>query len=549
MGMGPIAWTCLLLAVHQAPAQETFLNARDFEIGIRIDPQRRDSVRQLTLLVSRDRGATWEVGPQTPPTAKAFRFHAPADGSYWFIVQEEDTNGRLNPRDPGRTRPSQCLIVDTTSPKIDVTAEHLSNGDIHARWNITELYPDTSSLRLEFHTNTMRADQWTPLPLPSAPSLRGEHRFPAGNGVREAIVRVRMRDRAGNVGQGEAKVTVTGAAASAGPGGGSESPSFGVIPTVRSEQTATPGTLTSRQTPRPAADSSPQVAPLPSGNPLPTQTPPEELNKNDQPPAAAPPAAATPANPEHSAPAPAAGFAPEAPRGDLPPLKIVNKREVRLDFEVAKVGPSGLGGADVYVTLNEGASWSKLPNELPLNWPAGADGRGPGPVRGSVSVQLPNEMAIYGFIVAIKSKAGLARPAPKPGEPPQVRVELDASIPKAQLFRPAPDPNQPSALILSWSASDRNLADTPITLEWAERKEGPWTLISDHLANSSAAGALPPEATGSYVWQLSERMPSRVYLKLTVRDNAGNVAIAQADKPVLIDLSVPEIRNIAVAPR
>jgi hypothetical protein len=552
MGMGPIAWTCLLLAVHQAPAQENFLNARDFEIGIRIDPQRRDSVRQLTLLVSRDRGATWEVGPQTPPTAKAFRFHAPTDGSYWFIVQEEDTNGRLNPRDPARTRPSQCLIVDTTSPKIDVTAEHQSNGDILARWNVTEPYPDTSSLRLEYRTNTMRPEQpWRQLPPPTAP--RGEHRFPPGNGVREVIVRVRMQDKAGNAGQGEAKAAVTGAAAAASPAGGSGSPSFGVIPTVRSEPTATPGVLTSRPTPQPSTDSGPQVAPLPSGSPLPVQTPPEELSKSDQSPATTAPGnpehpAAAPANPERPAPAPAAGFAPEAPRGDLPHLKIVNKREVRLDFEVAKVGPSGLGGADVYVTLNEGASWSKLPNELPLNWPAGADARGPGPVHGSVSVQLPNEMAIYGFIVAIKSKAGLARPAPKPGEPPQVRVELDASIPKAQLFRPAPDPNQPNALILSWSAADRNLADNPITLEWAERKDGPWTLISDHLANSSALGTLPPGATGSFVWPLSERMPSRVYLKLTARDNAGNVAIAQTDKPVLIDLSVPEIQNIVVAP-
>jgi len=35
MGMGSITWACLLLAVHQAPPQENFLNSRDFEIGIR----------------------------------------------------------------------------------------------------------------------------------------------------------------------------------------------------------------------------------------------------------------------------------------------------------------------------------------------------------------------------------------------------------------------------------------------------------------------------------------------------------------------------------
>jgi RNA polymerase sigma factor (sigma-70 family) len=303
-----------------------------------------------------------------------------------------------------------------------------------------------------------------------------------------------------------------------------------------------------------AADKAPSApAEKPSDDPLPTPMPPEEPNGGGQPPIApAPahserPAPAIP-NSERPAPAPAAGFAPETPRGALPPLKIVNKREVRLDFEVVKVGPSGLGGVDVYVTLNEGASWNKLPNELPLNWPAGADTHGPGPVRGSVNVQLSNEKVIYGFIVAVKSKAGLARPAPKAGEPPQVRVELDASAPQAQLFSPIPDPKKANALVLSWSASDRNLADNPITSAWAERKEGPWTLIGEQLPNKSTTGALPQEATGSYIWQLPDRMPSRVYLKLTTRDNAGNIAVAQADKPILIDLSVPETRNIVVAP-
>jgi hypothetical protein len=539
MGMGPITWACLLLAVHQAPAPETFLNARDFEIGIRIDPQRRNSLRQLTLLVSHDRGATWEVGPQEPPTARAFRYHAKEDGPYWFIVQEEDINQRVTPRDPQRARPSQCLIVDTGKPKIEVTAEHLANGDIRARWNITEPNPVESSLRLEYHTNTMRPDQWTPLPSPT--TLQGEKQFNPGSGVREVIVGVRMQDRAGNAGQGEAKVVVAGAAASAGPGGGSESSSFGVIPTVRSEQTATPGMLTSRQTPRSSADASPPGLPAPvGGGPQPMPPPPEELNPSGRAPAAgAPP---TPANPEQSA------AASETPHGALPALKLVNKREVRLDFEVAKVGPSGLGGANVYVTLNEGATWTPLQGEFPLNPPAGADAHGPGPIHGSVTVQLPNEKMIYGFIVAVKSKAGLARPAPKSGEPPQVRVELDASAPKAQLFSPVPDPSQPNSLILSWSAVDRNLANNPITIEWAERKEGPWNPIGDQLPNSSATGALPAEASGSYIWQLPERMPSRVYLKLTVLDTAGNRAIAQADKPVLIDLSVPETRNIVVAP-
>ena len=35
--------------------------------------------------------------------------------------------------------------------------------------------------------------------------------------------------------------------------------------------------------------------------------------------------------------------------------------------------------------------------------------------------------------------------------------------------------------------------------------------------------------TGKYIWAITEKVPPKVYLKLTVRDIAGNVAVAQTD--------------------
>jgi hypothetical protein len=237
-------------------------------------------------------------------------------------------------------------------------------------------------------------------------------------------------------------------------------------------------------------------------------------------------------------PAPSNAASAAAPAGALPPLKIVNKSLLRIDFAVAKVGPSGLGNAIVFVTRNEGAKWEPLPRELEIALASGADLHGSESVRGSVAVQLPAEKTIYGFIVQVKSKAGLAPPPPKDGEPPEMRVELDTTAPKAQLFKPVPDANQPNTLILSWSAEDRNLPENPITLEWAERKDGTWTPIG--------GPSLPN--TGQYAWSLPSNIPSRVFLRLTVRDAAGNEARAQTDKPELIDLSVPQTKIIGVAP-
>jgi hypothetical protein len=91
---------------------------------------------------------------------------------------------------------------------------------------------------------------------------------------------------------------------------------------------------------------------------------------------------------------------------------------------------------------------------------------------------------------------------------------------------------------LGWEAKDRNLVENPITLEWAEQKDGPWKPIAE--------GPLPNN--GQYPWRLPEGLPPRVYLRLTMRDAAGNEARAQTDKPELIDLSVPQTKIIRVAP-
>ena len=144
-----------------------------------------------------------------------------------------------------------------------------------------------------------------------------------------------------------------------------------------------------------------------------------------------------------------------------------------------------------------------------------------------------------GFYLVVKSKAGLGKPAPKSGDPPQVRVEVDTRPPTASLYAPQPDSARHDGLVLIWKAEDRNLAANPITLEWAAQRDGRWELIGEpHLPN-----------TGRYTWQVPDNIPPKVYLRLTVRDTAGNSAVAQTPEPILIDLTVPEITNVGLSAR
>jgi RNA polymerase sigma factor (sigma-70 family) len=109
---------------------------------------------------------------------------------------------------------------------------------------------------------------------------------------------------------------------------------------------------------------------------------------------------------------------------------------------------------------------------------------------------------------------------PKPVIKRSLRVCVDTTPPTAKLFQPQFKQN---AFLISWEAKDENLGDKPVTLEWAEQKDGPWYLIGDHLPN-----------TGSYTWHLPERMPPRIYLRIRVRDQAGNEACAATDQPISI---------------
>jgi hypothetical protein len=544
MGMGPISWACLLLAIHQGPAPvpEFYLNFRDLKIPIRaVNPQRQAQITSFVLYVSKDKGQTWTLHGKVPANQTEFKYRADQEGSFWFTLAEEDANGVQNPpsQEIFRTKPSMCVVIDTGKPDVHLTkAERQPDGSILVRWSIREEVPDFQSLRLEYHTDRMAEQQWTPVDIHQR-GAEGEERFQP-NYAGAVRVSLRIKDRADNEGRDEASLPAVGGAAIANgpPPTPPGSPTL-IQPWPPSDRSTQPATLTSRGGPTPISDRPPPSPPGPAGNSLvPLDAAPDRLPS-------------TPSPLASSSPLPAPGTPGETPRGALPPLQIVNKPEVKLDFEVAKVGPSGLGGVEVWVTANEGATWQRWPGEPVVSLPT-TDLHGTGPVRGSVRVQLAQNGLCYGFIVVVKSKAGLGRQPPRPGEPPQARIELDTVPPLAQLREPLPDRSQPNTLIMYWSVTDRNLASPkPITLEWAERPNGTWNRIGgDDLPNVLAPGTPQSEnITGSFVWQLPDRdMPSRVYLRLSVRDAAGNVAVAQTAQPILIDLSVPETSIINASP-
>jgi hypothetical protein len=219
----------------------------------------------------------------------------------------------------------------------------------------------------------------------------------------------------------------------------------------------------------------------------------------------------------------------------LPPAKHVNIKEVDLEYQLTRMGPSGIGSVDLWWTTDDGQTWDKAPNPEVKDFVK--EGLQPTYQR---TVALLEGDRVYGFSLVVKSRAGLGRTPPKAGDVPEVRIELDTTPPVAQLFSPRQDPAKKDNLILSWKATDKNLTDRPVTLEWAERPDATWQTIAADIAD-----------TGSYSWRPAPGMPVQVYMRLRVRDLAGNEGVAVTPEPQLIDLTEPEghLVNVSVPSR
>lgn len=496
MSSGWMALAAALLCGAPATADDVMsVNMRDFTIPIRVLPDRRHEVKELMLYKSIDQGRTWEIQARATPDKTGFEIRNFADGLYYFSIAVIDRAGKPDPADVYKAPVGQKILIDTQKPALGLTVER-TGDDVGVSYTIQEERPDRESVKLEYKVGEGSGGVWTPLPIQFA--SRGFHRFrPATAGP--VTVRLSMRDLATN----EATEEKT------------------VAPAIKLDPRMQLTNGTDLPAPFPGPPTPPPSPPSPGPTPLPLT---KSLATSQQPP---PPAA------REDAPY---GF--NTPRGSLPPLQIVNKREVKLGFDVTRFGPSGLGAVDVYVTTDEGAHWDKTQGAPNVTMPVTPETRSGSPVQGSVTVSLPKDGVVYGFHLDVKSRSGISKGPPKSGDVPQVRIELDTINPEAELYEPRPDPARHDCLVLMWKAGDRNLAANPVSIEWAAQPQGPWLFIGEQQ--------LPN--TGNYLWQIGENTPPRVYLKLTVRDTAGNSATAVTPTPVMIDLTPPEVNRVIVMP-
>lgn len=93
-----------------------------------------------------------------------------------------------------------------------------------------------------------------------------------------------------------------------------------------------------------------------------------------------------------------------------------------------------------------------------------------------------------------------------------------------------------STVNITWSASDTNIATTPITLAYSTNSGSTWTTIAAAQAN-----------TGTYAWTLPTLNTTTAMVKVTAVDAAGNSNSAQSASVFTIDSTLPTLSSMTVS--
>jgi hypothetical protein len=214
-------------------------------------------------------------------------------------------------------------------------------------------------------------------------------------------------------------------------------------------------------------------------------------------------------------------------------IQHVRSPDFDLNYTIESKGLSGISRVDLYVTRDEGRSWTRWSSH---------DGK-ESPLKVRLGTVAGNRDGDYGLKLVPVSGVGVADDIPTAGTVPEVRVRVDTGRPVINIYSHTPS-NQPNAVVLNWDAKDANFGTSPITLEWSEGPKGPWRSCIPEMPGQPRPTT---PNTGSYTWSIGSAMPThRVYLRVTATDLAGNVNDAITREPITIDLTKPRARIVKI---
>jgi hypothetical protein len=495
------------------------MNKNPFYLPVVVDDRTRSGLQEFQLYVKDDPSRPWTLKDRQGPATTSFQFRPPQDGEYWFMVVTVDKYGRQSPADVSREGPQVVVVFDTQPPLVEIQQQPPSADGQWVKCEVRDLNPAPEKTRFEYQ----RADQqWCPGDTVSGqPDL---FLIPAQVNF-SGRVKVTAFDRAGNFTVRELDLRST-TAASINVGAQDRTPpkAFPLpqgVPAVKSFPPPGNPPPAVAQGSRGATNDGPILNPQgpgPEAGPRIDHDVMQATVRQQPAPQGGVPEDPTPVQPytphEHHV-----AKSPATPRNTgLPPTrKIVKDTHIKLEYQIAATGASGVGKVVVYMTPDQGQSWQMLCED--------PDRRSP------VEIELPRE-GIFGIRLVASNGHGFGADRPAPGETPDWWIEVDKTKPFVEMGSVSPGSgDDAAALWITWTARDKNLLPEPVDLYYAATREGPWTPIAKGIRND-----------GRYRWLAPAGM-QLAYVRVVVTDKAGNTNLSETPQAVPLDDGTrPQVR-------
>jgi hypothetical protein len=524
-------------------SQPVYTNKLRFRIPYRFDAaeMRTIGAREIRLFLSVNQGLRWQHIQTVTPVAGHFEFQATGDGKYWFAVRTVDTRGRLHPQQ-AVIQPGLKVVVDTKQPILNIVLKQFQPGTVRLEWSALDAHLDLSSLRLEYIQPGWQS--WKQVAV--TPQATGQTSWKVHGGGLVAV-RGHIRDSASNETMAQNRVQIV--------------PVRQIVPKPSVPDFSQPiassgnaGKQFQQTRNRTAPQSNPVAKPR---SPLPTVPPFKEETASSNKPNrresnilsngfektipdtntfASSGSQVIPRKPgvpaksvsditkrrtQSFASAASGTMKPNVPIGKK--TRVVNSRKFQIGYRIDDVGASGISRVELFITASDGKKWFKYGED--------ADRTSP------FEVEIPAE-GRYGFMLRAHSGLGLASLPPQSGDNPAISVIVDKTPPKVELLPIQQGRgDQIHQLSIRWKVTDDFPTEKPIALSYSTDPSGPWEPITGWMSNS-----------GSYLWSTGPGMPSRLFIRLTARDAAGNMTRRASTNPVIVDLSKPAARIVDVEP-
>ena len=502
----PVISLCALWFVGATAleAGETlFAKSNRFQIPYQYDAaemQRMEAV-EIQLHVSQDQGQTWHKALTVSPETGRFDYKAPHDGEFWFSVKTLNRRQQLIPP-VANTTAELKVVVDTEEPLLNLNVVQPQAGRVSLSWVANDANLNVETLVLEYQQSD--SGGWQRVSV--LPSQEGETSWTVSQG---GVVAVRgtIKDLAGNSGSATTQVDIE--RQQFGRGGEITQPDFSkpIAEANPFEQSISMNEQPAEQQPR-----------VPGS----IMVPPQFVSQPTIPPASAVPPAPQVNN--QLVPAPVNNHPPvpnQTPSSSASHVRTVNSLRFQVNYKVDDVGPSGVSHVEFFITENDGQKWYRYGEDTDKASP--------------FTVQVPKD-GRYGFDLRARSGAGLAANPPKAGDAPPIVIVVDQTPPVITMQPPQQGFNGVlNQVMIRWQIQDQNPAEQPIALSYATTANGPWQPIGGWQSDQ-----------GSYLWDITDTLPPKLFIRITARDAAGNLSSAQTTQPLMIDLNRPSARIVNV---